>query len=117
AVTTGVFFLVVVPTGLVVVRAVGQATRAFEDLRESGQLTTASLAERLARVPVVRRVASDPEVLRRRALELARRSGGAATTAVAAVARGVPRFLVELALAVVALYFFLLDGPRFVDWL
>ncbi|MBI4349208.1 MAG: AI-2E family transporter [Elusimicrobia bacterium] len=117
AVTTGVFFLVVVPLSLVVVRAAGQAGRVFSGLRDSGELSVAGMTERLRDVPVARRMARDPDELRRYAKDFAERSSGAAAAAVAKAAKGIPRFLIELALAVVALYFFLVDGPRFVDWL
>ncbi len=115
-VSLGILLLVITPAALFTSQAVGQAIRLGQDLSEREALSLEILLDRLQQLPVLGEWLGDPEALRQQSAQLVRKSAGQITATVVALAREVPRLLLQLLLTVVALYFFLVDGRRFVEW-
>lgn len=107
--------LVLSPIAGVGVLAARQAVSVGRGIVEDRALRPERLSERLP--GTARRVLGDPAELRRQLRETLRAAGGAITGGVLAVTKAVPQLLLQLALALLAFYFFLVDGRRFVDWL
>lgn len=115
ATTLLTLILIVTPIATVGTMAVRQGISVGRSMMQGGDLAP----DRLMRaVPgPARRFVSDPDQLRARlrsGLQLAARG---LTGAVLAVTRALPELLAQLALAMLAIYFFLVDGRRFVRWL
>ncbi|MBI4422924.1 MAG: AI-2E family transporter [Elusimicrobia bacterium] len=116
-VTVGILVLGITPAALFSVQAVHQAASFGQDLAEREDLTLEGLWRYVERVPRVQQFVGDQEALRSQLIGAARRSAGLLSGALGRLAKGIPEFLLQLALTVVALYFFLVDGKGFVDWL
>lgn len=109
------FALILTPIAAVGVLAARQAVSVGRGVVEDRALRPDRLTERLP--GPARRFLGGPDEVRQRLREGLRAAGGRITGAVLAVTRAVPDMLLQLALALLAFYFFLVDGRRFVDWL
>lgn len=116
-VTVGTFLLVITPAALFSVQAVRQAVAVAEHVSRREDLSLDGLVRHLERIPAVRYFADDAEGLRSQLVEALRRGAGGVTAVIGRMAKGIPEFLLQLGLTVVALFFFLVDGRRFVDWI
>lgn len=117
AVTLGALLLVIVPAALFAVQAVRQGIAVAEVVSQREDITFEGVLQYLERLPPVRYLAQDSDGLRTQLVEAARRGAAVLTGALGRMAKGIPEFLLQLVLTVVALFFFLVDGKRFVDWM
>lgn len=107
--------LIVTPIASVGVLAVRQGVNVGRGVVEDRSLSPGRLT---ARLPLsARRLLGSPDEMRRRLREGLREAGGRITGAALVVTKAVPDLLLQLALSLLAFYFFLVDGRRFVDWL
>lgn len=95
--------------------AATQGVAVGRQLAELKEFSPASLTRALGHTRVARAL-GDPAEVNARIKEGLRSAGASLTAVVLAVARGLPQLLLELALALVAFYFFLIDGRAFVDF-
>jgi len=117
AVTALMLLLVIVPLTGFSILAVTQGIAIGEELAELKEFSPKEITVALSRSQLVRTVIGDPELVDAR-LKSAIQAGGQFTrAAVLKLGKGVPEFLLQLGLALIAFFFFLLDGERFMDWL
>jgi len=116
-VTLGGLLLIIAPVGLFLAKAMQQAALVGQNLAQSDQLSFEVLTGKLARWgPTSELIGQGPELERQ--LRGAIQSGGkAASGAALKVIASIPLVIVQLAMASLAWFFLLKDGPRFVDWL
>lgn len=107
--------LVLSPIAAVGVLAVRQGMTVGRGVVEDKSLRPDALTRRLP--PPARRFLGDPEQIRGRVREALESAGGRITRFALVVTRAIPDLLLQVALALLAFYFFLVDGRRFVGWL
>lgn len=116
-VTLGVVLLVIVPISAFAILAIKQAIVVGEKIATNDNFTVRAIFDRLAAVTPIEAVIGSPEQLERQARGWIQGAGKTATAMVLAVAANVPNLLLQLALATLACFFFLLDGKTFLGWM
>lgn len=116
-VTLGVVLLVIAPITAFVIQAIKQAIALGESIASNGDFTVRSIFERLAALTPIEAVIGSPEQLERQARGWIQGAGKAATGMILAIAANVPNLLLQLALATLACFFFLIDGKKFIGWM
>jgi predicted PurR-regulated permease PerM len=107
--------LVLSPIAAVGVLAVRQGMTVGRGVVEDKSLRPDALTQRLP--PPARRFLGDPAEIRGRVRQGLQSAGGRITGFALAVTKAIPDLLLQVALALLAFYFFLVDGRRFVSWL
>ena len=110
----------VIPVAALLTVIAGQAVEGFQWLREAlASQGIAGLVERLPRwlEPVGRRVITSLPAILAELERMVGAGGGQAVTALGSLLAITGGAIVKLAVSLVALYFFLVDGPRLVAWL
>jgi predicted PurR-regulated permease PerM len=116
-VTTLMLLVVFAPLTGFSILAVKQGITIGQNMAELREFSPMAITDFLSRWSLVRTVVGDPEVVNA-SLKSAIQSAGQLTRAtVLKLGEGVPEFLLRLALALTAFFFFLLDGEQFMDWL
>lgn len=110
-----VITLVLGPIGAFGTVAARQGADVAGKLSNLRDFSPKTLTRTLSRGPVGR-VLGEPEQVTERIQEAIRSAGVMASGFLLALAKGVPVFLLQAAMSVLAFYFFLLDGRRFADW-
>lgn len=116
-VTLGIVLLVIVPLSLFTVMAVKQGISVGQRVAQSDAFSFQSILERVGRLAPIESVIGSPEALERQARTWIQSAGARATALILAVAGNVPNILLQLALASIACFFFLIDGRRFMTWM
>ncbi|MDP3543426.1 MAG: AI-2E family transporter [Elusimicrobiota bacterium] len=117
AVTALVLLFVVAPLTGFSYLAVRQGITVGRQMADLKEFSPKALTAALSRSDVVRTVIGDPRKINIRLMSAIQTAGQVTTAAVLTLAKGAPEFLLQLVLALVAFFFFLVDGERFVDWL
>ncbi len=117
SVTAVMLVLVVAPLTGFAILAVNQGISIGQDLAELKEFSPKEMSVDLSRWQIVRTLIGEPAVVRARLKGAIQTAGQITNTVVIRLGRGVPKFLVEVMLTVVAFFFFLLDGKRFIEWL
>lgn len=112
-----VLLLVIAPLAAFAVLAVRQGIELGSEMAELKEFSPKALTDELNRSELVRAVVGDPAVVRAKVKAAIQAAGQVTSAAVVRLGKGVPEFLLQLCLALIAFFFFLLDGKRFVDWL
>lgn len=107
--------LIVPVTGLSIL-AVSQGVAIAQELVEFEKFPPRALSNAIRRRPAVSRLLGDSDKLDGRLKEAVRSAGHTVRAYVMELAKGVPEFFFELGLALIAFYYFLVDGQRFKDW-
>lgn len=116
-VTALVVLLVVVPLAGLSVLAVRQGIELGREMSELKEFSPRALTAVLSRSELVETVIGGPSAVNAR-LKSGIQSAGQFTSAlVVELGKGVPELLLQLGVALIALFFFLLDGKRFMAWL
>lgn len=97
--------------------AVNQGVAVGREMAELKEFSPKALTAVLSRWQLVRTVIGDPGLVNARLKSVIQTAGQFTSAAVLRLGKGVPEFLLQLALALIAFFFFLLDGERFMDWL
>ena len=116
AVTALMLLLVILPLASFSILAVKQGIAIGRDLAHLKEFSPKVTAA-LNRSPLVSTVIGDPGRVDARLKSAIQAAGEFTRSAVLKLGRGVPEFLLQLVLALLAFFFFLLDGERFMDWL
>ena len=117
AVTALLLLLVIAPLTGFSILAVKQGIAISHELAELKEFSPKALTVTLSRWQVVRTVIGDPGLVNARLKSTIQGAGQFTRAAVLKLGQGVPEFLLQLILAVIAFFFFLVDGERFMDWL
>lgn len=117
AVTALMLILIVAPLGGFSYLAVKQGIAIGREMSELKEFSPKAITDALSRWQVIRTVIGDPEVVSARLTSAIQAAGQLTTTAVLAFGKGIPEFLLQLALSLIAFYCFLVDGERLMRWL
>lgn len=117
AVTALLLLLVIVPLTWFSILAVKQGIVIGQELAELKEFSPKALTDSLSRWKVVRTMVGDPETVNDRIRSTIQAAGNLGRGAVLKLGQGVPDFLLQMALTLIAFFFFLLDGERFMHWL
>jgi len=117
AVTALLLLLVIAPLTGFSVLAVKQGVVIGRELSELKEFSPKALTAALSRWQLVRTVIGDPEEVDARLESAIRATGQLTSSEVLKLGGGVPEFLLQLVLAMIAFFFFLLNGEQFVDWI
>lgn len=116
-VTLGGLLLIIAPVGLFLSKAAQQAAAVGQHVAQSEALSFQALTDRLAAWgPTSELIGQGPE-LERQLRGAIQSAGKAASGGALKLIAALPVAAVQLALACLAWFFMLKDGPRFVDWL
>lgn len=110
AVTVATLLLVFAPLIGLSIMAVTEGGKLLLEVAQPEQSPAKALSEALSRRPELRRLVGDPRRLEGRMNSALRSAGQASSGVVLRFAKEIPEFLVQVALAFVAFYFFLVDG-------
>lgn len=117
AVTALLLLLFIAPlTGLSFL-SIKQGVAIGREMSELKEFSPKALTAALSRWQVVRMLAGDPEHVNAQIKEAIQATGQLTAAAVLKLGRGVPEFLLQLLIAMIAFFFFLLNGGQFVAWL
>jgi len=97
--------------------AVKQGVAIGRELSELKDFSPKALTVTLSRWQLVRTVIGDPAQVNARIKSAIQASGQFTSTVVLRLGRGVPEFLLQLVLALLSFFFFLLNGEQFMAWL
>ena len=115
AVTALLLLLFIAPLTGFSILAVKQGVAIGREMGELKEFSPKSLTAALSRWQLVRTVVGDPEEVNAQLKSAIRATGQFTSAAVLELGVGVPEFLLQLILATIAFFFFLLDGGQFVD--
>lgn len=113
--TVLLLILVIGPATAFTIVAVRQGVALGQELADARELAPGALDRAMRRLPAALGAVRSEETAAQIRGSV-RSLGLAATRAIVRLAAGIPQFLLQLLLALVAFYFFLLDGRRFVDF-
>ncbi len=117
AVTALTLLLVIAPLTAFSILAVRQGVAIGRDLAELKEFSPKAITADLSGWQVVRSVIGDPAQVTARITAAVQAAGQFTSGAVLTLGAGVPKILLQLTLALIAFFYFLLDGDRFMDWL
>ncbi|MFI5346050.1 MAG: AI-2E family transporter [Elusimicrobiota bacterium] len=117
AVTALMLLLVIAPLTLFSVVAVKQGVAIGQELAELKEFSPKELTVVLSRWQAVRTLVGEPAVVNARLKSALQGAGQFTSAAVMSLGEGVPQFLLRLMLTLIAFFYFLKDGERFMDWL
>ncbi|MDD5301830.1 MAG: AI-2E family transporter [Elusimicrobia bacterium] len=117
AVTAFMLLLVAAPLAGFSFLAVKQGVAVGQEMADLKEFSPKALTAVLSRSNFIRTVIGDPGEVKARLTSAIQSAGQLTTAAVLKVGKGIPEFLLQLALALIAFFFFLLDGERFMGWL
>jgi len=113
--TVMMLLLVLGPLAGFLFLAARQGVAVGKELGELKEFSPGMLTRTLGRLPMARAM-GNPEEVNTRIKESIRSAGMAVSGALLEFAKAVPQFLLQMILALVAFFFFLLDGRAFVDF-
>jgi predicted PurR-regulated permease PerM len=116
AVTASIVLLVIVPVGGITALAIKEGIVIGRSLSQDGTMNLSNVIARVSEWPPVHRLVENPAELE---TKVRARVKGVAEASSATLLRAVaqlPELLLQLALTVIACFFFLIDGGRFHAW-
>jgi predicted PurR-regulated permease PerM len=117
AVTALMLLIVIAPlTGFSIV-AVKQGVSIGRELADPREFSTKSITAALRSWEPARVLVGNPAVVDARLQRALQAAGEMTTASVLKLGEDIPAFLLQNTLALIAFFFFLLDGERFMDWL
>jgi predicted PurR-regulated permease PerM len=116
-VTLGIIFLVIAPVITFFTITVKQAMSLINELDSTGVFSFKFLLNRISHWELVNRVVGDPETLDKQIRDWIQGIGKFGTSALLSWAGNVPKIVLQLALASISCFFFLMDGPKFLSWI
>jgi predicted PurR-regulated permease PerM len=117
AVSLLVLLVLVAPLTLFSIVAVRQGIAIGGELAELKEFSPKAITVALSRWELVRTAIGDPGVVNARIKSSLQAAGQLTNAAVLKLGEGIPAFLLQMSLALIAFFFFLVDGDRFMDWL
>lgn len=113
--TLGIILLVVLPIAAFVTLGVRQGIEVGKKLSETG-ISYSDLTEKITHWPVLQSLGFEPEAIASDLQQWAESLGKAILGAVLGIASRLPSIAFQLTLMALSCFFFLVDGPRFLDW-
>jgi predicted PurR-regulated permease PerM len=116
-VTLGILLLVIVPISVFVILAIKQGIYITQGIAANDELSFQSLFNRISHWAIVEKIIGSPEVLERQIQVWVQGTGKAVTSIILGIAADVPKIALQLVLASISCFFFLVDGPKFLTWM
>lgn len=117
AVTTLLLVLVIAPLTGFSILAVKQGIAIGQELAGLKEFSPKAITTALSRWQLVRTVVGDASHVNAKLKSVIQATGEFTTRAVLKLGQSIPEFLLQLTMTLIAFFFFLLDGERFVRWL
>ncbi len=117
AITTLALLLFVAPLTAFSILAVKQGIAVGQEMSELKEFSPRALTAVLSRWDLVRTLVGDAPTVNARLKGAIQTAGQFTSETVLRLGKGVPEFLLQLAVAAIAFFFFLRDGERFMEWL
>ncbi len=117
AVTGLLLLLVIAPLAGFSILAVKQGITIGQQMSELKEFSPKAITAALSRWELVRMAIGDPAHVNAQLKSAIQATGEFTSAAVLDLGSSVPQLLLQLVLALIAFFFFLLDGEQFVDWL
>jgi predicted PurR-regulated permease PerM len=114
--TLGMFLLVVVPATGFVILAVQEGMQVFKNLPDLTAFSPQNLTATASRWKFFQPLLGNPVLAGAHLKDALFSAGQYLTSGLLALARGIPSFIFQTILAMVAYFFFLLDGKRLLTW-
>lgn len=115
-VTALLLLLVIAPLTGFGVLAAKQGIEIGQEMAELKEFSPKALTAVLSRWELVRMVIGEPRAVNARLKTVIQAAGQLTTATVLKLGKNAPEFILHCAVALVAFFFFLLDGERFIDW-
>jgi predicted PurR-regulated permease PerM len=115
-VTAFVIVLVVGPILVFASLAIKQGVSFGNKLADHEHLSLQFVIDHIATFPPVRMIFDDPKEVETQIREVFGAAGSVASSLVITMAKSIPDMVLQLALASMACFFFLVDGPHFIRW-
>jgi predicted PurR-regulated permease PerM len=116
-ITIAIFILVIGPISLFVIQAVRQGVSIGQALAKNDDISFQALMDRIAHWRLVEAVVGDSAAFELQARSAVQSLGKGATTVILGLVADTPKILFQLALAAISLFFLLIDGRTFLDWI
>ncbi len=116
-VTVLMLLLVFVPLAGFSILAVKQGVAIGQQLAGAKEFSSETLTVSISRWPLVSTLIGDPAMVNAKLKSCLETTGEFISLAILRLGRGMPELLLQLILALLSFYFFLLDGERFMNWL
>lgn len=113
--TLGVVLLVVLPIGIFITMGVRQGIQVGKDLSESG-VSYSGITEQITHWPIFQSLGFEPDAIAVDLQQWAESLGKVILGAVLGIASHLPSIAFQLTLMALSCFFFLVDGPKFLDW-
>lgn len=117
AATALLLLLFMAPLTGISMLAVKQGIALGREMAELKEFSPKEITSALSRWPLVKTMVGDPEQVNAQLKDGIRAAGKFASAAVLRLGAGVPKFLLQILLALITFFFFLLNGAQFVEWL
>ncbi len=115
--TALLLLLVIAPLTVFSVLAVRQGIEIGGEMAELKEFSPRAITAMLSRSETVGTLIGGPAAVNARLKGVIQAVGQMTSAAVVKFGKGLPDFALQMALALIAFFFFLLDGRRFIDWL
>jgi predicted PurR-regulated permease PerM len=115
-VVLGVVLVLIAPLAFVVTKAIQQGIAIGHSLAEGG-VSLRALLDHVSGWALVKTVIGSPDAFEAQARRWMQSAGTAATATIVGLAAHLPNLVLQLALASIAGFFLLVDGPRFLGWM
>jgi len=109
--------LVISPLAIFSFLAVRQGIEIGREMAELKEFSPRAITAVLSRSETVETLLGNPAAVNARLKSVIQAAGQLTSAAVVNLGKGVPEFVFQMSLALMAFFFFLLDGARFMDWL
>jgi len=116
-VTFLLLLLVIAPLNVFSIMAVKQGISIGRELSELKEFSPKAITIALSRWQLVRTLVGDPQRVNAQLKSAIQSAGQFTSSAVLKLGKGIPEFLLQIILAMIAFFFFLLNGEQFVDWI
>lgn len=116
-VTASVALIVIIPLSFFILVAVKQGTQLAKNISENENLTLDSVAEKITQFKFIRPLVEDEQEVKEKLTKSIKESSSSTAQSVLGAVGSIPDRLLQLVLALLACFFFLVDGRRFVVFL
>jgi len=117
AVTAILLLLFMAPLTGIFILSIKQGIAISREMAELKEFSPKALTASLSRWPLVRTLIGDPAQVNTRIKDGIQATGQFTSSTILKLGSGVPKFLLQLFLALIAFFFFLLNGEQFAAWL
>lgn len=116
-VVTLTLVVVIAPLTLMVVKAADQAIEMGKTIVANQSFSTNQLIDAAMKVPGVKTVVGDGQALQKQVGQWVQKGAEAGSASLLGFLGSLPEYLLQVTLAILAMFFLLVDGRKFVGWL